>query len=106
MDQEALARLQSGEVEHHCQTVKKVSGSAASSPHREARVHRQRRALLGEAIFRIAAAGYQRADLVTERPAGDALTGRHHLAGNLQARNIRRAGRRRVKPCAASRPAG
>ena len=72
------------------QTVKKVSGIAAASTMREAGGHRQGVGLVHLAIFGIAAAGHEGGDLVAEREAARAGTERDDLAGDLEARDVRR----------------
>ena len=79
-----------------CQTVKKVSGMAAASTIGNP-LQRQRVAFMREAIFGVAAADHQRKNAVADFPALDVRSERDDLAGDLEARNIRRAGRRRIE---------
>ncbi len=79
-----------------CQTVKKVSGIAAASTIVSCGITGSGRALVRHPIFRVAAAGHERADRVADLPALHVRAERHDLAGKLQSRNVGRAGRRRV----------
>ena len=54
-------------------------------------------ALVRNAIFGVAATDNQSHHPVAELPAFDIGTERRDLAGNLESRNVRRAGRRRIE---------
>jgi len=54
-------------------------------------------AFVGEAVFRIAAAGDQRHHLVAELARGDLVAERDHLAGDLEAGQVAGAGRHRIE---------
>ena len=79
-----------------CQTVKKVSGSAAASV--KVKPAGSGSALLSctAAVFGIAAARRQRADPVADAPALHARADGRHLAGDLEAGQVGGAGRRRI----------
>ena len=81
------------------QTVNNVSGIAAASIMRQRLGHRQAGARRRDAIFGIAAARDQRADLLADQPARP-LARRHDLAGDLEPRNVASARRRRIKAAA------
>ena len=93
MDEKALARLagapRSKTLVH---TVKKVSGMAPASIMESPLGHRQGVVLGGDAIFRIAAARHERADLVADLVALDPGTRSQRPAGDLEARRQGRPG--------------
>ena len=81
-----------------CHTVNSVSGIAAASASDSAVGHRQAVARVGQAVFGIAAAGDQRADLRPASASDDAFAQRDDFAGNLQPGDRRGARRRRIAP--------
>ena len=81
------------------QTVNRVSGIAAASVMRHDFGHGQAGAQRRDAIFGIAAAGDQRADLLPEQRFG-AWPGRDHRSGDFEAEDVGRARRRRIEPAA------
>ena len=96
MHQQDLALLQATALEHIVPDGEEGLRQRRGLGHREAGRHRQRVALVDEAILRVAAARCQRADRVADLPACNGGPDRGDLARHLQAGKIGRALRRRV----------
>ena len=79
-----------------CQTVKKVSGSAAASTIERPVGNGQRVALMDGDIFGIAAAGHQRHHRIANLEPRRAAAERHDMAGDFQARKVGGALGRRI----------
>src|SRR5258708_11752833 len=75
-------------------------GDGCSGDQREPCRDRQRVTFVRGAVFGIAAAHYQRHDVVTEIPARHARTERNHFACDLETWDIGRVGGRRIKALA------
>ena len=96
MHQEALAAFEAAALDHVVPDGEEGLRDRRRFHHRQS-AHRQRVAFMREAIFGVAAADYQRHHAIAGFPALDAGPERHDLAGDFEARNIRRAGRRRIE---------
>jgi hypothetical protein len=96
MDEEALARFEPA-------AQKDILPHGEERFRQRGRLHRvealgegQRGAFVGYAVLRIAAAGHQRGDAVAHLEARGARPRLDHLARDFQARNVGRAGGRRI----------
>ena len=97
MHQQRLAGLEMAALERVVPDREERLRDRCRLDHREVRRHRQRMALIGGAVLRVAAADHQRHHLVAELPALHARTERRDLAGDFEAGNVGRAFRRRVE---------
>ena len=77
------------------QTVNSVSGIAAASAIDKRSGDRQTSAGRSDAIFGIATAGHERADLLADHLLGSGA-GSHHVAGDFQAEDVGCSRRRRI----------
>ena len=98
--EQVLAGLQRGEVEDVAPDRAGDLGQAGGVQQRHPGGHGQQLPDGDGDLLGVAAAGEQRADLVADRPAGDALAERRRSAGALQAGVGRGAGRRGVEAAA------
>ena len=96
MDEQRLARLQGASLEHVGPDGHRRLDQPGRLHHRQALGDRQRLAGIDDAIFGIAAAADEPADLVADPPAGDALADARDLARDFQPRRIGGAGGRRI----------
>ena len=96
MHEQRLARLQRAALEDVGPDGEEGFRDRRGFDRRKAGGNRQGVAFVGEAIFGVAAAGNERRDPRAERVTRRARPERGHLAGDLQAENVRCAGRRRI----------
>ena len=94
--EEPIASLQPAALEDVVPDSEVSLGHAARFGHGKALGDRQGLHILGDAVFGIAAAIDERADLVADFPARDAGADSRYLTRDLETRQRRMAGRRRI----------